>query len=593
MRTEFEVSMDIQIMKLQVVLLALILVSGLSGCAQLEQRLQLEAHTRQQAETPQLTPEQMYQYMLAEMMAARGTYEGAYKLLLPLAEQVRDVALAERLFALAMRTYDVGNIHQAAQLWHTLAPERPEPLNALWLVALRQETVPQAVQYFEQYQRVTPVALAEDVRQAAERMVDAVTQQKALAFFQQLRQACQQCWEADFGLGIFWLEKQQPLKAIGAFDRALAAQGEKALIYPYLARAYLQAKQVKAGMARLASYVDTHPENWRLQAEYGRLQIEAGDLSGAAQRFKDVLEIAPDADVARLALSLLLFEQGKQEVAKQHFEQLLDNPVTAPVAHYYLGRMAEQRGDWETAMVHYLQVRHSKYQLDALMRLVQIVYHQRGLDEALKILDALKVDHASAQVRRMLLRASLYQQAGKRVEAKQVAQQLEQRLQTDPDGLMQLAGVYYALGDASAYERVMRQVLSLSPENPDALNALGYFLVEQQRDLDEAKRLLEKAIQLKPDAFYIQDSIGWLYFRLGKLNEAEAWLRKALAQRKDEEVLAHLMQVLAAKKDQAGLYALEKKYADLLSTSETLRVLWRKIVREMSQWRGHGEKSKN
>lgn len=570
-------------------LLWVVIAGCLVGCAQLGQP-SLSAAQKAEASQPKLAPEQMYQYMLVELMAERGEYAGAYQLLSPLVEKLRDPTLAKRLFALSMQTYDLSKIEHAAMLWHDIEPQNPTPLRALWLLALRQGKIDQAVKLFDKYQQVTKAPLTEDLRLAVERMAGAVKLEKALAFLQRLQAHYGDRWEVPYGLGILYLEKNQSLKALDAFNHALERGGDKGVIYPYMAQAYLQAHQIQTGINRLKAYVEAHPENWQLQAEYGRLQIEQGDLQGAAARFRQVLKIEPNADVARLALGLLLFEQGKRTEAKQHFEKLLKNPVTASVAHYYLGRIAESFGQLEEAMVHYLQVRHPKYQLDAFSRLVQIVYRQRGLNEALKLLDALKADQPKAQNWLLLLRASLYQRAGKKAEALRIARQLETRMQDNPDGLMQLANLYYALEAGEDYERVLRRVLTLAPENADALNALGYYFVEQNRNLDEAKQLLEKAIALKPDAFYIQDSMGWLYYRMGDLAQAETWLRKALAGQEDEEVLAHLMQVLADKGDEAGLRALKKKYAKLFEASEILRHLWRKIHHEMS--RPHGGKGR-
>ena len=77
-----------------------------------------------------------------------------------------------------------------------------------------------------------------------------------------------------------------------------------------------------------------------------------------------------------------------------------------------------------------------------------------------------------------------------------------------------------------------------------ALNALGYTLADRNQRLDEALALIKRAAALDPSDPAIQDSLGWVYYRLGDLDRAEALLRDAYAAYPDQEVAAHLGEVL-------------------------------------------------
>jgi Flp pilus assembly protein TadD len=92
----------------------------------------------------------------------------------------------------------------------------------------------------------------------------------------------------------------------------------------------------------------------------------------------------------------------------------------------------------------------------------------------------------------------------------------------------------------------------MSPDNHHAYNALGYSLAERNQRLDEAYALIDKAMQMAPGDPFIMDSMGWVNFRLGKLKEAEALLRRAYALRSDPEIAVHLGEVLWVKGDKAG-----------------------------------------
>jgi tetratricopeptide (TPR) repeat protein len=84
------------------------------------------------------------------------------------------------------------------------------------------------------------------------------------------------------------------------------------------------------------------------------------------------------------------------------------------------------------------------------------------------------------------------------------------------------------IGDPIASEADFRQALVLNPEQPQVLNNLGYSLVEQRRNLDEALAMIERAVELRPDSGYIVDSLGWVFYRLGRFEEAVAPMEQAV-----------------------------------------------------------------
>jgi len=77
-------------------------------------------------------------------------------------------------------------------------------------------------------------------------------------------------------------------------------------------------------------------------------------------------------------------------------------------------------------------------------------------------------------------------------------------------------------------EADFRQALELAPDQPMVLNYLGYSLVEQRRNLEEALDMIERAVAGQPDDGYITDSLGWVYYRLGRYDEALPQMLRAV-----------------------------------------------------------------
>ncbi|HPG88568.1 MAG TPA: tetratricopeptide repeat protein [Hyphomicrobium sp.] len=103
---------------------------------------------------------------------------------------------------------------------------------------------------------------------------------------------------------------------------------------------------------------------------------------------------------------------------------------------------------------------------------------------------------------------------------------------------------YYARG--TAYERMknwpaaetdLKKALALAPDQPLVLNYLGYSWIDQGRNMKEGMKLIEKAVQLKPDDGYIVDSLGWAHYKQGNFKEAVRFLERAVEIKPEDPTL--------------------------------------------------------
>jgi tetratricopeptide (TPR) repeat protein len=90
----------------------------------------------------------------------------------------------------------------------------------------------------------------------------------------------------------------------------------------------------------------------------------------------------------------------------------------------------------------------------------------------------------------------------------------------------------------------MRAVAKRRPNDPTALNALGYTLVDRTPSIPEGRQLIARASAAKPDSYAIQDSMGWALVQSGQLEEGRGWLERAWDRSEDPEVAAHLGETL-------------------------------------------------
>ena len=153
------------------------------------------------------------------------------------------------------------------------------------------------------------------------------------------------------------------------------------------------------------------------------------------------------------------------------------------------------------------------------------------------------------QVQVQQTQAQVQRDAGNNAKAYAILVAALDKYPDDPDLLYDTAMVAEKLNRIDVVEARLSRLIELKPSNAQALNALGYTLVDRTNRVAEGLVLVERALVLSPDDPFILDSVGWANFRLGKLDEAEKHLRRAMEQRPDPEIAAHLGEVLWAKGD--------------------------------------------
>lgn len=148
-----------------------------------------------------------------------------------------------------------------------------------------------------------------------------------------------------------------------------------------------------------------------------------------------------------------------------------------------------------------------------------------------------------ADERLLLLEARLYRKQENHEGAIRTMEKLI-ALKQDNDQYLMITGEYYYLaGRIDDAEKVLRKAIELNPENAEAYNSLGYFFAEAGVKLDEAEKLIRKALDLRPGAAHIMDSLGWVYYQQGDYPKAIDSLQKALklmGEEPDPVALEHL-----------------------------------------------------
>lgn len=303
-------------------------------------------------------------------------------------------------------------------------------------------------------------------------------------------------------------------------------------------------------LALLKDYLSSYPRVDEIRLQYARSLLMQKQYELARDEFQYLANASPDdADlafaVALISIQLKDFVSAESELKSA----LLKGGKGQDAVEYFLGQLNEAKEDEAEALLHYRGVHGGGYLYAAQLREIYLLNKQGGRDEALKLLAQMKPVTDVQRVQLVVINAQLLRDSKQFQAAYQVLQHGVAKLPNNPELLYEVAMLANQLGHFEASERYLRKLIRVKPDYAQAYNALGYGFLERNVHLDEAVLLVEKALRLAPDDYAIMDSVGWAYYRAGRLDASVAMLQHAYLGNRDPEIAAHLGEVLWARGD--------------------------------------------
>jgi len=351
--------------------------------------------------------------------------------------------------------------------------------------------------------------------------------------------------------GFAALRADDPAAAVRSFTAALAlpaaseAHGEnsRSELLQTLARARVLAGDVDQPLADAEANVrrqDT-PVN---RLDYALLLMTAQRDAAAVQQLEILAKNSEYTAVAERLLGLLEYQEGHLDAATARFAELLRSEKYLDDAFFYLGLIADRSDDPEHALRLYAQVQSGDNAVPALLRATTVLQKHGAGDAADELLDRLVEDEPQRAPEILTARARMYADAGDSLRALAVLVSGAAEYPDNVDLRYAKASLYEETGRVPDALRELKGLLNMRPEDPAALNALGYTLADHARELKRARRLIERAYAAAPKNAAILDSLGWVLFRQGHAAEAEPYLKAAYADDRGGDIAAHLGEVL-------------------------------------------------
>lgn len=302
-----------------------------------------------------------------------------------------------------------------------------------------------------------------------------------------------------------------PAAAERTLRKALDDHPGRFVLYGRLARLRRSAGNRQGEIEIYREILGTQPQHYGTLVSLGEAQIATGDAAAAITTYQRLVALYPGDIQSVRRLASLEYAEGQHQEALARLEATWAANPSQPELIYWIGQMRVGQGDNAGALAAFEQVpaSHSLHP-DARLQVASIHEAQNEIAKALAEVEPIYASQPSRALGFHL--AGLRARAGDLPAARSLLESLLDDSPEDAEVLYQL-GVVHGLADrpnlAVGY---MERVLELDPENPQALNYIGYTWAERGERLEEAEELIQRALAQRPDDGYITDSLAWVYY---------------------------------------------------------------------------------
>lgn len=532
-----------------------LLFLGLIACAGPATREQPPADTPVAAadtEVPEraIPEDALYPLLVAEFALRNKAFDVALENYRTLAPQLRDKGVSAHTTHLGQYLQREPEALEAVRLWVELEPDNAEANHTLGNLLIRKGEPVQALPHLAAAHRGGatvhfPSALS------GIRKLDESQRDQLLAGIDALAQKFPDHANLILTQALGRAETRQFPAALAHLDRLFALEPDNARGLVLEAKILIEQQSPEA-MRRIERALAADEDNNELRLQYARMLTQT-DMDKARQQFEILSARSPRDGDLLFSLALINRETGDYLASAAYLRQVLALDQRVDEANYYLGRISEDRGDPKEALTHYMRVEESAQYMPAASRIGKLLIQGGEVERSLTWFEEQRTANPARVEQLYVLESDLLMQAGAPARALALLDDAVRRMPAS-------AALRYARAmqrekndDLAGVESDLRAILATEPENTTALNALGYILADRTERYEEAVSLVSRALALQPDEPAILDSMGWVLFRQGRLEESLDYLTRAYASFPDPEVAAHLGEVLwtLGRKDEA------------------------------------------
>ena len=491
-----------------------------------------------------LTDETLFYLLSAEIAAQRGDIGLSASLYTKAAEITRDPRVAQQATRKAYYARDDKRAIAAAKLWNELEPENLEARQVLAALLVRDGKTESAAKHFEFVLQNSQHSERQNFLLITSLLSKEKDKEAAFAVMEKLIAKRKNNPNALYAYSQLAFLVDHLDDAARMIKKVIELQPDWTEAYILQSNIFVRQGYKAHAIEVLRQTVEKYSENARLRMFYARNLVDAKQFDAATKQFEVLTEDEKLQHEARYALGLLTLQMNKPKESTEYFARLLKDKKRIYESQYYLAQSYELQNELDKAIEAYKQIHNNQYAFESGLRIALLLAKQGRLQEARRRLQNMSPDSLDKELRIYLTEGEILNSAKQYKEAVKLYTEALQQLTDNNRLLYARALTAEKIGQIDLAVSDLESIVKREPENAQALNALGYTLIDKTEQLKRGLGYIKKALKLEPEDPAIHDSMGWAYYRLGQYDEALKYLRRAFEKLKDAEIAAHLGEVL-------------------------------------------------
>ena len=522
-----------------------------------------------------LTSQIVFQVLAAEVALQRNQPAPAYQTYLSLARDTHDPRMAQRATEIALAAQSPSDALTAAQLWQQYAPtsERAAQLDASLLV-LSGKPDDAKPMLAKELAKIPPENRGNGILALQLLISRGPNRIGGLHVLQDLLVNDMDRPEAQFAIARQQLIADDAPGARKSLEQALKIKPD--YLPAALVLSQMGPEERKEGIATMEKYVERNPKSHEARLALAQMYLASDRLDDAQKQFEYMRKDNPNDLTPLMALALIKIQQKNLPEAQNYLQQYAQKAEKTPgadagQAYIYLAQLSLEQKDTAGASrwLDKIPATSTQY-IPAQITRAQLLEKQGNVDDARKLLANIHPADPHDQALIARTDAAILFDAKRFPEAESRLAQATADFPDDPDLTYDYAMAAEKNGHYDVMETQLRKLMRTQPDNAQAYNALGYSLADRNQRLQEADKLVEKALSLAPNDAFIMDSVGWVKYRLGDTTDAIRVLRRAYDLQPNAEIGAHLGEVLWKSGDQDQARAAWRDARKLEPDNDTL-----------------------
>jgi len=310
--------------------------------------------------------------------------------------------------------------------------------------------------------------------------------------------------ESVLALSDIYVARKDKNKSLRLLESYQAQFGPKKSVAFQLSQAYLEAESYDKALRHLQTLESFEPKNLNVKVKIALILIEQKKYDEAIEKLEAIITLAPGSDKIRFYLAAVYEETNKVDLAIRNFRKIESSSTYYP-----------------DAVVHAAFLYRKQQDLKSAANLLEAAIRQRDDVPQFYAFYASVLDEVREYQKGIAMLTKAVEKFGDNTQLR-----------------FYLGSMYDRVGRRQDTITEMRRVLAIDADHAQALNYLAYTYAELGQNLEEAEQLAIRAMRAQPNDGYILDTLGWVLFKQGRVEDAIQYLEAAFRLKPEESIIA-------------------------------------------------------